>query len=336
MRWGPQDATATGPQPSKASLAARTAKPLLGLLLLGGLLSVVDADRVAQALRHADASIFGLGLLAALLANALSVLRWQRIARGLGMPAPYRGLLRIYLQGIAINSLLPGGIVGGDLYRSVRLQALVPGAGFARAGFAVLAERASGLWGLGAVSLLAMLVMLGLPGLPGQPSPSMGQPMQWYGMAVLALALGPAAAMLLLAWRPGLAQALPGKLAALASALPQLLPTLPLSMLMQAATIAAFGLCLHSVGVPIEGAHGVLLLAMLCSGIFLAAVLPASVGGFGAREASTLFFFTLAGTTTQPELLLAGSVLFGITATLQGLVGAVLFALPGTPNTQTD
>lgn len=314
----------------------RLLKPLLGLGILALLLASIDLRQLGTALLQARPELFVLGLLASIAANALSVLRWQRIAAGLGATHGFWGLMRIYLQAIALNSFLPGGIVGGDIYRGVRLHRLAPQITLGRAAFSVLAERVSGLWGLGAASLLAIVL--------AQPSVLQS----WYGLAVAALALGPAVGLGLLSLRRGpsggfwgeaiggLLGALPDRLRALVLALPQLLPTLPLSMLMQATTILAFGLCLQSVGVEVSWPS----LAVLCTGVFLGAVLPASVGGFGAREASTLFFFGLAGAiglgqlegmaamAANPEALLAGSILFGIAAVVQGLIGALLFALP--------
>jgi len=62
----------------------------------------------------------------------------------------------------------------------------------------------------------------------------------------------------------------------------------------------------------------VLAIAALCAGIFLGAVVPASIGGFGSREVASLFFLSTLGVGVESAFLI--SVLFGLLATAQGLL----------------
>ncbi len=91
--------------------------------------------------------------------------------------------------------------------------------------------------------------------------------------------------------------------------------TLLISVAVQVAGATTFWLCLQSVGIDTSW----WLLTALCGGVFLSGILPASLGGFGARELAAVAFITPFG--FSKEGVLAGSVLFGLTATIQGVMG---------------
>ena len=57
----------------------------------------------------------------------------------------------------------------------------------------------------------------------------------------------------------------------------------------------------------------------VCAGVFLSAVIPVAVGGFGAREVGAVVLMTPLG--VAPEASFTGSVLYGLMATLQGILG---------------
>ena len=60
----------------------------------------------------------------------------------------------------------------------------------------------------------------------------------------------------------------------------------------------------------------------LVPGIFIFAAIPFSIAGFGTREAGSLFF--LVYLNLPFEQIVAGSIVFGLTATIQGLFFVVL------------
>ncbi len=99
------------------------------------------------------------------------------------------------------------------------------------------------------------------------------------------------------------------------NALAILKKTVVISLVVQIITATAFWLCLQSVGIDTTR----WLLTALCGGVFLSGILPAALGGFGARELGAVAFITPFG--FSKEGVLAGSVLFGLTATIQGVMG---------------
>ncbi len=313
----------------------RFARPLLGLALVAGLLTLVDPHTLLATFKQTDLELFGAALLLAIVANLICVYRWQVIARELGIQALYVFLLSAYAQGISTNSVLPGGIVGGDAWRSLAISKKAPG-GFKHQGvLSVLLDRVSGFWGLTWLSLSAGLVAILMstsPGWVSEAEPSSGSSMQWfdstlgqaYLLSLLAIALAPMLGRLLhMGWlhrfEVGHHRQEFGKwilaIIQIINALHILKKTLLISVAVQVAGATTFWLCLQSVGIDTSW----WLLTALCGGVFLSGILPASLGGFGARELAAVAFITPFG--FAKEGVLAGSVLFGLIATIQGVMG---------------
>jgi uncharacterized membrane protein YbhN (UPF0104 family) len=94
----------------------------LALLLLAGW--VAGFESLAARLRQVDPLWFA-GAAAMMAASQwVSAVRWVSIARILGLNAPAAALRVAYAQGMAVNVVLPGAVLGGDALRSVRLQRL--------------------------------------------------------------------------------------------------------------------------------------------------------------------------------------------------------------------
>lgn len=310
----------------------RLFKPTLGVLLLVALFHSIGWAEVGQSLLKTQLGWLGAALFFALLANLVCVLRWKAIADRLGLAAPFTRLGSLYFQGIFANSILPGGIVGGDVWRGMGLaQTACKEATPERQSLAagtVFLDRAAGFWGLALISLLA-LGALAAQWQAGRASADTNM----LSNATLFGAMGYAqtlAALLVLPWlAAGVGAPLISKFAAqtgrwqgkvevmlqLARATPLLVRTLPHSMVSQLLTIAAFGCGLQAAGISVEPVT----LIAVAAGIFLAGALPAAVGGFGARELGAIAFLTPLG--YEAGGVMAGSILFGLTATIQGLGG---------------
>ncbi len=56
-------------------------RPLLGLALLAGLLSLTDPQALLATFKQTDLKLFGAALVLAIVANLICVYRWQLIAR---------------------------------------------------------------------------------------------------------------------------------------------------------------------------------------------------------------------------------------------------------------
>ena len=311
----------------------RWLKPLAGLLLLVGMVWAVDPSLLADQLEKARWGWLLAAVAAALLANVLCAYRWQQIAKAMQLQGAEGlslwGWFKLYLQGVSVNSVLPGGIIGGDVWRASQFKPLVA------SGQAVFLERLSGLWGLFCLSALATL----WPALSygGGVVTDFNLLVGWEWM-VWCAALAP---FLLLAalqlkpvkqWRVRVDDRPPTRVGrGLARVLnaaehPLVLKSLPLSILSQWLTVLAFWFCMVAAGASL----GLAEVSVLASAVFLSALVPASMGGFGAREAGAVFFFGWVGVAAESALL--GSVFFGLTATLQGLIGLVWWVRAGKAN----
>ena len=294
---------------------------LLGLALLAAVLALADPARVLAQLRAAQPGWLLAGLAAAIASNLVSALRWRALARWLGADMGAGDACRWYFQAIGLNALLPGAVVGGDVYRAVVLRR----AGGDRAGtlastWSVLLDRLSGLWmlcaigGLGAALCADVLApWLRLPAgafialmLAGT---LLWLVLPWALPALLARAGGGWLAPLrVAAARPDFGRQLLGQ--ALASAAVQLL---------SAAALASGALALGVAQPPAVWAWAI-------APVFLMAALPLSVGGWGTREAATVAALAPFG-VAAPAAVGVG-VIYGLYQLAQGALGALAFGLP--------
>ena len=277
----------------KTSRLKQLAKPALGLGLVALLLSQLQPAELLATLKSTDWQWAPLGLVFACLANLACGLRWRKIVVQMGQPLGKGRALHLYFQGITANTVLPGGIIGGDIWRVLGLTKM--GLSKTSATQSVVLDRAIGFWALSALALTAFCARLILGDRPWVQAPQ--ALMAAYLLALLALSLAPA----LLWWMK-------------AKWVRGMLVPAGISVGSQLLTITAFLCCLTAVRAEFSS----LAVATLCAGIFLGAVVPASIGGFGSRELASVFF--LAGLGIQPEAAFLASVLFGLTATAQGLL----------------
>lgn len=277
----------------KTSRLKQLAKPALGLGLVALLLSQLQPAELLATLKSTDWQWALLGLVFACLANLACGLRWRKIVVQMGQPLGKGRALHLYFQGITANTVLPGGIIGGDIWRVLGLTKM--GLSKTSATQSVVLDRAIGFWALSALALAAFCARLILGDRPWVQAPQ--ALMAVYLLALLALSLAPA----LLWWMK-------------AKWVRGMLVPAGISVGSQLLTITAFLCCLTAVRAEFSS----LAVAILCAGIFLGAVIPASIGGFGSRELASVFF--LAGLGIQPEAAFLASVLFGLTATAQGLL----------------
>ena len=329
----------------------RWLKPLAGLLLLAGMILAVDPVLLADQLEQARWGWLLAAVAAALFANVLCAYRWQKIAKAMPLQGAEAlslwGWFKLYLQGVSVNSVLPGGSIGGDVWRASQFKPLVA------SGQAVFLDRLAGLWGLFCLSALATLwpALTYTSGDTGASSGAGGasaasggatgaggfamdasllSSWEWMVWCVAlapfvlraALQIGPVRQ-----WKmrgsnkgneaePSTASKSMRKLLKAAEH-PLVLRSLSVSILSQWLTVLAFWFCIVAAGASL----GLAEVTLLASAVFLSSLVPASVGGFGAREVGAVFFLGWVGVAAESALL--GSVFFGLTATLQGLIGLV-------------
>ena len=292
---------------------------LLGGALLVAVIALADPARVLAQLRQAHVGWLLAGLAAAVASNVVSALRWRALARWLGADVSVRDATRWYFQAIGLNALLPGAVLGGDVYRAVVLRRA--GQATLASSWSVVLDRVSGLWMLCAIGGLGAALCADVL------APWLRLP----AGAFAALMLAGTALWLATPWtlpallrRWGVRWLAPLRAAAqrpdfnrqmgwqaLASAAVQLL---------SAAALAAGGLAL-GVQLPLAA------WAFAIAPVFLMAALPVSVGGWGTREAATVAALAPFGVAAAAAV--GVGVIYGLYALVQGAMGALAFGLPG-------
>ncbi len=303
---------------SKACIKAAS-----GALLLGAVAYFADPAALWARLRAANGWWLAAGLCAAIASNIVSAWRWRALAQWLGAHIRWADALRWYFQAIGLNALLPGAVVGGDVYRAVVLQRA--GQGKAASSLSVLLDRLSGLWMLCAIGALGAAVAA--PVL----APVVRVPQAWFiGTLLLGTALWLALPWGLLWWlRQRDAASLPAWLAPLLQAAAR--PDFHTQMRIQAASsalvqiLSAAALALGGMALGI--ALPVAAWAFAMAPIFLMAALPVSVGGWGTREAASAAALAPFGVPTAVAV--GVGLIYGVYALVQGAIGALAFGLPG-------
>lgn len=302
----------------------------LALALLAVLLWWADPTQVAEHLAGAQARWLGAAFALSLSANVASALRWRALARWLGAAVSAPWALRTYFEAAALNTLLPGAVVGGDLYRIHALtRAPLP---LAEATLSVLIDRVGGLWlllvlGLGAASwglaggaIAPALDARGAALLPaGLPA--------WLPLALAGLLA--ALPLVLLRWtRRGVPRPPPPaerwhqRLRALARR-PQAEAEYGRQVLWSSAVqILSIG-ALAAGGAAIGLQLPWWIYAVAAVPAFVLAALPVSFGGWGTREAGAVVAFGAFG--VAPPQAIAVALLYGVWALCQGLLGALLW-----------
>lgn len=297
-------------------------RALAGMLLLAGVVHFADPAPLLQRLGQADGWWLLGGLLCAIASNAVSAWRWLALARWLGARMTRTAALRWYFQAMGLNALLPGAVVGGDVYRALALQRT--GQGRAASNLSVLLDRLSGLWMLCAIGGLGAALC----------APVLAP---WLRLGVAAFAVLAAAATalwlalpLLLLWglRKGWFR-LPGAwfepldaAARSADGMRQMLVQAASSAVVQllsAAALACGGAALGLQLVPEAWSFAI-------APVFLMAALPVSVGGWGTREAAAVAALAPFGVPAAAAV--GVGLIYGVYALVQGALGALAFGMP--------
>ncbi len=129
-------------------------KILVSAGLIGYFIWHVDVTRLYFAVSKTKVSFLLIGLVLYPLAQIICAVKWQYLAKALGINKDLKPMVGLYFIGMFFNLFLPTSI-GGDITRGLYLN---PDSGKTRSSFlSVLVERGSGL---AALVLLASLVML--------------------------------------------------------------------------------------------------------------------------------------------------------------------------------
>nr|WP_145549311.1 lysylphosphatidylglycerol synthase transmembrane domain-containing protein [Variovorax boronicumulans] len=290
----------------------------LAPVLLLGVLWFVDLGDVARQLRQAQPGWLAAALASAVASNIVSAWRWRSLVRWLGHGLALGRALRLYFQAMALSALLPGAVVGGDVFRAVALRR--GGMETWSAGLSVLLDRLSGLWMLWV--LAAVVAAWSWHG--GAQAALVG-----WGLPDFGMALPLAASVLLLALPAAVLWALQrGPLRGRNAVLAQRPDTagefgrqLLQSALVQLLSVGALACCGRALNLDTPyWAY-----AIAAAPTFLMAALPVSFGGWGTREAAAALSLAPFGVASASAV--AVSLLYGVLALVQGAAGLGLMLL---------
>ncbi|GKQ41848.1 hypothetical protein ALMP_83610 [Streptomyces sp. A012304] len=309
-------ASRTAPSPGRRALGVlrRHFGTLAGVAILGVLLWRTGTGVMLDGLRRIDVPALVVALGIGALTTVFSAWRWALVARGLRIRLPLGPAVADYYRSLFLNAALPGGILG-DVHRAVRHGQSAGDVG--RGVRAVVLERTAGQLAL-AVAGAAVLLTL--------PSPVMADVRHFAPLVALgavgALAVVVAVRMNSSAGRRG------GRVrAALAEAREGLLsrrngPGVALSSVV----VLAGHLAMFVVAARVAGS-GASVRTLLPLGVLalLAMGLPLNVGGWGPREGVTAWAFGAAGLGAGTGLAVA--VVYGVLCFVAALPGAVVLVV---------
>lgn len=245
---------------------------------------------------------------------ALLAYRWRLTAKRLGMAITFHSALSEYYLGCFLNQVLPGGWLG-DASRAWRHGRAGPETGMGPAVRAVILERASGQVVMGAVAALSLA---SLPLAFGAARPG----------ALLLGALGVVGAVI--AWRVLADRRPQGPLAALwrDARVALLAPDVVGVQLITAALVIASYLGTYLVAARAVGVSTPLAtLLPLVAPVLLSMLIPATVAGWGVREATAAGLWSAVGLTAVDGV--AISATYGLLVLVSTLPGALVLLTSG-------
>jgi uncharacterized membrane protein YbhN (UPF0104 family) len=313
----------TGPvRPLLSRLTSRSARTRLGTLagavILGVLLWRLGTGVFLDGLRRIDAVTLCVALGIGGVTTVCSAWRWALVARGLRIRLPLGPAVADYYRSLFLNAALPGGVLG-DVHRAVRHGRSAGDLG--RGVRAVVLERAAGQVALCAVGAVVLLTMPSpVPAAARHAAPLVALGTLGALAVVLALRMNRAPARRDHA-RHERARRGRALRATLGEAREALLSrrNWP-GVVVSSAVVLAGHLAMFVVAARVAGcAAPVAVLLPLAVLALLAMGLPLNVGGWGPREGVTAWAFGAAGLGAGSGLTVA--VVYGVLSFVAGLPG---------------
>jgi uncharacterized membrane protein YbhN (UPF0104 family) len=288
----------------------------LGLLLTVAWL--LDAGDVAARLTHLRAPWVLLALGISVLQLVLSAYRWRVTAGRLGIHLPFKDALREYYLATFLNQVLPGGVLG-DVSRAWRHARVQTGPVIRT----VILERASGQAVMMAAAVFSLLIIPRTFGID-----------PWLAMGAAAIASGAIVLGLLHARRQqartaeGLVGLVWRDVHAALLARDVVATQLAVSALVVGSYIATYVVAARAVGVATPTS----ILAPLIAPVLMSMLIPASIAGWGVREATAAGLWIAVGLTAEDGV--AISAAYGVLVLLSSLPGALFLLTAGRDRTE--
>lgn len=297
---------------------------LAGVVILGVLVWRMGTGVFVDGLRRVDGPTVLAALGIGVVTTVFSAWRWCLVARGLKIRLPLGPAVADYYRSLFLNAALPGGVLG-DVHRAVRHGQSAGDLG--RGVRAVVLERVAGQVALMAAGGVVLLTL---------PSPVQAQTRNLVEVSAIALALAAMIAVVVAVRLKGSSTSstsspssrrMPRLRNALAEAREGLVAchTWP-GVVVSSAVVLAGHLVMFLLAARVAGADAspVVLLPLAVLAL-LAMGLPLNVGGWGPREGATAWAFGAAGLGASTGFSVA--VVYGVLSMVASLPGvAVLVA----------
>ena len=277
------------------------------MLVLAAVVWYVDPASLGRQLAAVDLRLFAAATAVYMIGATCAAIRWNFIARSLGLAAPRGATVVMFFRGSTLNMLLPGATLSGDLLRSYQLAAL--GNPFLRSALSVVLDRLSGLW---------MLCVLSLVALAGAAAAGMLGTMPREAFFLYAGLLAAAVAM---PWIPVPFHRPLEEKRREAMQSGGFFRAAGLSIAVQLVYSGALLLCTLAAGIALSFP----LVLAAAAPIFIMAAVPLGWAGFGTRELSAVVVLGLLGVPADQAT--TAALLYGLAAVVQGALAAPLFLL---------
>jgi uncharacterized membrane protein YbhN (UPF0104 family) len=300
------------PAPKGRGWVGRLVRLAISVGILAWLFTRFDWTQFVQLLSGAHPGWFVVAIVLYVAAQLMSSVRWQILARPLGIVESFRTFVALYFLGMFFNLFLPSSM-GGDTVRVWTLGRARGGrpARFAAAALSVLAER---FWGLMALLVVAC-VGAGFV---------VGQVPLWMIVATWSIGLALMSGILLLpliGTRLEKARELQAALSLGTGGSERLRVAIVCSLFVQATSAVQIYMLALALGIHAP----FLVFAMVVPMITLLTMIPITVNGIGVREGSLVLLLAPVG-VAQPQAVALGLLWF-LMILATSLAGGVVYLL---------
>ena len=293
---------------------------MISVLLLTGFFYFIDTNEIISVISYSDKWCFLLACILSFFGNAACAFRWTKILN-CESKIKFWKAIKAYFESISFTTVVPVGMLGGDLYRSVRLSSRNPSGELAskirpskEVMLSVLADRIHGFW---ALCLLAVLTIF--YSIISESNIFLFNELYLKQSTFVLFYLFFLLIVVAVPFLTSRFKIFFSKSTIYLTAVNPLLirskkkTTVFASVLSQIFFAVSFFLCLSATNVNISVAQCLIIVPV----IFLFAALPLSLAGFGPREYSVAIILSFLGYGLENSV--ASSILFGLTITFQGI-----------------
>ena len=293
---------------------------MISVLLLTVFFYFIDTNEIISVISYSDKWCFLLACILSFFGNAACAFRWTKILN-CESKIKFWKAIKAYFESISFTTVVPVGMLGGDLYRSVRLSSRNPSGELnskitpsKEVMLSVLADRIHGFW---ALCLLAVLTIF--YSIISESNIFFFNELYLKQSTFVLFYLFFLFIVVAVPFLTSKFKIFFSKSTINLTAVNPLLIrskkkiTVFASVLSQIFFAVSFFLCLSATNINISVAQCLIIVPV----IFLFAALPLSLAGFGPREYSVAIILSFLGYGLENSV--ASSILFGLTITFQGI-----------------